>query len=74
MRFFTVYYTFRKGINGPTENRETEVAFDDIDPETTDRDLVRMATNEVNQRFERSNDHPLYGKFWEVTDVQERCY
>lgn len=74
MRYFTVYYTFRRGINGPTEKQETEVVFDDIDPETTDLELQRMAEREVNHRFESSDDYPLYGKFWQVTDVEERCY
>lgn len=74
MRYFLVHYTFRHGINGPTENKTTEVAFDDIDPETSDQELRRMAVMEVDQRFEKSDDFPLYGKFWEVTDVEEINY
>lgn len=74
MRHFMVYYDFRKGINGPIEKRSTEVAFDDIDPETTDLQLRRMAEREVNNRFESSNDFPLYGKFWEITEVKEINY
>ncbi len=74
MRYFLVHYLFRKGINGPKVPKETEVAFDDIDPETTDLELKRMAEREVDNRFEKSEDFPLYGKFWEITDVEEINY
>lgn len=36
MRYFKVYYLFRHWINGRWEPRDTEVVFDDIDPETSD--------------------------------------
>lgn len=74
MRYFHVHYLFRHGINGHREPRQTEVAFDDVDPETTDAQLKQMARREVDSRFERSEDFPLYGKFWEITDVIEVCY
>lgn len=74
MRHFIVYYLFRQGINGPKTGRETEVTFDDIDPETTDSDLRKMAIQEVDSRFYKSEDYPLYGKFWEITDVVEINY
>ncbi len=74
MRYFTVHYTFRPGINGAPENREHESAFDDIDPETTDNELKNMAVREVENRFYNSIDYPLYGKFWQIIEVEERCY
>jgi hypothetical protein len=74
MRYFIVHYQFRKGLGPEWEPRQTEVAFDDIDPETTDAELIRMAQMEVNTRFERSDDYRLYGKFWEITDVEEINY
>lgn len=74
MRHFVVYYLFNIGINGPRKKRHLEVSFDDIDPETSDKDLKRMAHSEVDQRFKQSDDFPLYGKFWEVTDIEEVFY
>lgn len=74
MRYFIVHYSFRPGLNGNPIMKSTEVAFDDIDPETTDDQLKRMAAIEVDQHFERSGDFPLYGKFWEVIEVEEVYY
>lgn len=74
MRHFLVHYTFRKGINGPSEKRQSEITYDDIDPETTDMELKRMAANDVDQRFYQSVDYPLYGKFWQVIEVEDISY
>lgn len=73
MRHFVVRYYFRHGINGRWEDREIVITFDD-DHETTDADFKSMAEREVNIRFERSDDYPLYGKFWEVYQVEEVDY
>ncbi len=75
MKYFLVNYIFYKGLSRVPDYRNTEVCFDDIDPETTDAELKKMAAHEVDCRFIKcSEDFRIYGKFWDVTDVEEINY
>lgn len=74
MRHFIVRYTIRKGLGPGWEERSQEVAFDDIDPETTDRQLQDFARNEVESRLQQTEDFYWYGRNWTIYSVEEINY
>lgn len=74
MRHFLVHYEVRKGLGPEWVPKTHEASFDDVDLETTDHDLKQMARTEVDQKFFKSEDYPLYGKFWHIESVEEIKY
>jgi hypothetical protein len=74
MRHFIVQYEIRKGLGPEWVSKTHESTFDDIDPETPEFDLKRMAVYELETRLRASEDYPLYGKNWNIAEVNEVVY
>lgn len=74
MRCFTVYYQLRRGLGPDWTHKERQIFFDDIDPETTDSELITMTRNEFTSEMKRSEDYHQYGENWIIDEIRETSY